>query len=147
LSRSVVSYATLPQLIDRYGEPMLIELTDREDPPTEAIVAAVVDRALADTDAMIDGYLAGRYALPLAETPTLLTDLALQIALYKLHRNVASEKVQRDHDAAVRTLRDIASGAVRLSVAGLEPAGSDAGAVRTNEPDRRLTPGSMRGFI
>ncbi len=142
-----MSYATLAQLIDRYGEPMLIDLTDREEPAAGAIVAAVVARALADTDAMIDGYLAGRYALPLAETPTLLTDLALQIALYKLHRNVVSEKVQRDHDAAVRTLRDIAAGTVRLDVAGAEPAGSDAGTVRTNEPDRRLTPDSLKGFI
>ena len=55
-----MTYATLDQLTDRYTERLLRQLTDRAAPPAGAIDAEVVDRALADTDAVIDGYLAGR---------------------------------------------------------------------------------------
>ena len=73
-------YATLDQLTERFGERMLVQLTDRASPPAGTVDADVVARALADTAAVIDGYLAGRYVLPLAQTPPLLADLALAIA-------------------------------------------------------------------
>jgi phage gp36-like protein len=143
-----MSYATQQQLIERYSQRMLIQLTDRAVPPTGTIDATVVTRALADTDAMIDGYLAARYALPLASTPALITDLALQIAIYKLHRKVAEEKIRKDYDDAQKLLRDISTGVVRLSVAGVEPAaGSGASLVVTNEPDRPLSSDGFEGLI
>lgn len=140
-------YATLQQLTDRYGEAMLIDLTDRESPPTGAVVTAVVDRALADTDALIDGYLAGRYALPLSEMQPLVVDIALAVAVYKLHREVAADKIKADYDAALRQLRDISSGAIRLSAAGIEPAASGSSGVRTNDRERDMTPDNLRGFV
>lgn len=60
-------YANLSGLTARYGQHMLVDLTDRALPPTGQIDVDVVQAALEDTDALIDGYLAGRYALPLAE--------------------------------------------------------------------------------
>ena len=69
-----MGYVTQQQLVDRFGERLLLQVADRADPPAGTINADVVARALADTDAMIDGYLAGRYILPLAATPPLLTD-------------------------------------------------------------------------
>src|SRR5581483_5414709 len=142
-----MSYATQEELIDRYSERMLVQLTDRAQPATGEIDAAVVARALADTDATIDGYLKGRYRLPLAETPPLVTDLALQIAIYKLHRKSPDEKIRKDYDDALRTLRDIASGTVRLDVAGVEPAASGASGVKTNDRERPLTPENLKGFV
>jgi len=142
-----MSYATLQQLLDRYGERMLVQLTDRASPATGEIDAAVVDRALADTDAMIDGYLAGRYRLPLAQTPPLVADVAQAIAIYKLHRATAAEKIDADYQQALKTLREIAAGTVRLEVAGVEPAASGATGVRTTDRPRDLTPGNLKGFV
>jgi phage gp36-like protein len=142
-----MSYCTEAQLIDRFGEATLIRLTDRGDPPAGTIDAAVVDRAVADTDALIDGYLKGRYALPLSETPALLTDLALVIAIYKLHVHVAEDKIRRDYEDAMRTLREIAAGTVRLDVAGAEPAASGTSGVRTNAAARPLSAATMKGFV
>lgn len=142
-----MSYCTQQQLVDRYGEAMLIDLTDRDDPPAGAIVSAVIDGAIADADAAIDGYLKGRYALPLTATPPLLRDLAMPIAVYKLHRNIASEKVRQDYDDAMRALREIASGAIRLDVAGAEPEGSGSSGVRATDRAREMTPDNLRGFI
>ncbi|RIA44047.1 phage gp36-like protein [Hephaestia caeni] len=142
-----MAYATLDQLSERFGEQMLVQLTDRASPPAGAIDASVVTRALADTDAMIDGYLAGRYVLPLAETPDLLTDLALTIAIYKLHTFAPDPKIEKDYELALKSLRDIAAGTIRLNVAGLEPAASGNSGVVTNDRERPLTEQTLKGYI
>jgi phage gp36-like protein len=144
---SSMSYASQQQLVDRYGEKLLRQLTDRATPPAGAIDAAVVDRALADTDAVINGYLQGRYVLPLAQTPELLADTAQSIAIYKLHGTAVADKIKDDYAQALATLRMIALGTVRLEVAGIEPAANDASGVRTSDRPRDMTPGNLKGFI
>lgn len=142
-----MSYTTQAQLIGRFGEQMLLGLTDRATPPSGVIDGAVVAQELVNTDAVIDGYLAGRYALPLGSTPPLLADLALAIAIYKLHPYEPDKKIERDYDAAIATLGKIATGTVRLPLAGLEPESSGAAGVETIDRERPLTPESMTGFI
>jgi len=142
-----VTYASLAQLTARYGERMLVQLTDRDTPATGAVVVAVIDRALADTDAAIDGYLAGRYVLPLAETPPLLADLAQAIAIYKLHPYQPDPKIERDYTDAMKQLSLIATGTIRLPVAGVEPAGSDAAGVMVVDRERDFTPENLTGFV
>jgi phage gp36-like protein len=143
-----MTYATLAQLIDRVGEPMLIDLTDREEVAVGAVVVAVIDRALADADALIDGYLAARYQLPLAVTPALITDVAQAVALWKLHVTTPEDKIKLDYDAALKTLREIAQGLIRLPDAqGLEPASSGASGVIVTDRERPFTADNMKGFI
>lgn len=142
-----MSYTSQQVLVDRFGERLLLELTDRADPPAGAIDAAVVDRALEDTDAVIDGYLAGRYALPLAVTPPLLADLAAQIAVYKLHITSPDPKIGDDYKAAIATLTRIADGTVRLPAAGIEPTSSGSAGVEAIDRERPLTPENLAGFI
>lgn len=142
-----MSYATQSDLVERYGTDMLVDLSDRATPPAGSIDAGVVQRALDDSDAMIDGYLLGRYLLPLASTPPALRDLAQAVAIYKLHRDTASDKITADYDAALATLKLIANGTIRLNVAGVEPASSGASGVRVNDRCRDFTPDSLKGFI
>ena len=52
-----MTYASQADLVGRYGESMLVDLTDRAEPPAGEIDAGVVTRALEDTDAAINGYL------------------------------------------------------------------------------------------
>ena len=59
-------YTSTPLMIARVGEGMLIALTDRGEVPLGVIDAAVMARAMADADEQINGYLMGRYTLPLA---------------------------------------------------------------------------------
>ncbi len=139
-------YATQQDLIGRIGEDALIDLTDRADPPTGAIDATVVDEALGDADAIIDGHIRVRYALPLAETPPLLKRLAVDIAIYALHRFDVPELVAGRHSAAIDTLKGLAAGRVELPVAD----GSEAPAAPTEAvvqaPPRRLDRGSLEGY-
>ena len=95
-----MSYATLQQMIDRYGARMLVGLSDRGELATGEIDLDVVDRALADADALIDGYLAGRYAMPLASTPPLVVDIAQRITIWNLHTSATDDKIEADYKDA-----------------------------------------------
>ncbi len=142
-----MSYATQIQLTERYGERMLIALTDRGDVATGLIDTSVVDQALAEADAMIDGYLQGRYALPLATTPVLVADIAQTLAIWKLHTTAADPKIEQDYKEAMRSLRDIASGLISLSVAGVQPATTGATGARITDRERPMSADQMKGFI
>ncbi len=140
-------YASLEQLTDRYGESMLIALTDRGEVASGAIDTDVIDRALVDVDAQIDGYLKARYQLPLAATPPLVSDLAQIIACWKLHRFDPPQKVKDDYVEAIRSQKDISPGLMVLDVAGVEPAGSGLGGVKITDRERPLSADRMKGFI
>src|SRR5262249_43175617 len=104
-------------------------------------------RALEDADALINGYLSGRYKLPLASTPDIVRGLAIDISIYKLHRDIASEKISQDYRDAIATLKQISTGNVRLDVAGVEPEASGATGVRVTDRDRPFTNENLKDFI
>lgn len=142
-----MAYCTLDQLIAQYGEPLLREATDRGDVATGEIDAVAVARAIASADALIDGYLKVRYALPLVSTPALVTEWSMVIALYKLHPAVAAEKVRQDYQDTMKMLAQVSAGTLKLDVAGIEPTSSGSGEVRTNDPDRRLSADDLTSYI
>jgi len=142
-----MAYCTLQELADRYSERMLIDISDRGEEATGAVDEALIDRAIADADALIDGYLKVRYAQPLASVPRLVTDLSLRISIYYAHAHVAAEKITADYKDALRTLGEISRGLVQLDLDGAEPAASGASEVRTNRPERPLSAATMKGYI
>lgn len=125
------AYAALPDLIDRYGEEELVQLTDRLG--IGAIDPQVALQALADAAAEIDGHLAGRYALPLATVPPLLTAYACDLAREKLYKDVAPEIVVKRADDARRFLRLAAEGRIGL---GVSPAPDTPGGVQVAAGER-----------
>ena len=109
-----MSYATPQAMIDRYGENELIQLTDRAN--LGAVGDTVLDQALADADAEIDGYLAVRYPLPLAHVPPVLTRIACDVARYRLYDDQSPEEVRNRYTDAVKWLAAIARGFVSLGM-------------------------------
>jgi phage gp36-like protein len=107
-------YATLQHLVERFSEHELIRISDREN--TGAIDADVVAGKLADADAEIDGYLAGRYTLPLTTVPEALRRIACDVARYHLYDDRVTEAVQKRYDDAIKFLRMVAKGEVQLGV-------------------------------
>ena len=142
-----MSYATLDDLKKRFGNALLVRLTDRAEVPTGVIDEGVVEEALADTDAVIDGYLEAKYALPVSEVPTQLKDLGKAIAIYKLHVEMVGEKITKDYENALRMLREIAHGDIRLTIAGKVAANNGASGVRTTDRKRPFTNENLKGFI
>lgn len=142
-----MSYATLQDLVDRFGLAELIQRTDEEgtgEPDTTKIA-----RALVAADTLIDGYLMGRYALPIAGTvPPLLVDIACDVARYKLYTIDVPELVRRNYEDAVKRLADIQAGRITLAIAGVEPdhANPSNAEVRFSAPDRIFSREKLRGF-
>jgi len=140
-----MTYATQQDLYDRFGEPEIDALADRNgdgqpDP-------GVIDAAIAAGGETIDAYIGGRYELPLTSTPPLLTRICADLARYELYSDAVPELVQQRHDAAIKLLQAIQSGKATLGLAeASQPAPSDAPATDPNAPDRTFTTGSLEDF-
>jgi len=138
-------YITKQQMIERYGEQSLVELTDRTAPYSEDIVDAVLDVAIADAAALVDSFVSGRYDLPLVAVPSILRGYTGDIAFYKLHRGMYSDEVRKSYEDALDFLKRLADGKVFLDVAGSQPKSSPADA-RVEGPPRIFSKDSLEGF-
>lgn len=107
-------YTTLTDLVQRFGAAELIQQTDLTG--SGELDPVAVSNAITDAAALIDGYLSGRYSLPLSVTPPLLVMLCCDLARYALYVDAAPEIIEKRRDQAVATLRDIAAGRVQLDV-------------------------------
>lgn len=118
-------YATQSDLVSRFGETEIIQLSDRIN--AGVIDAAVVVDKLADADAEIDAYLGQRYTLPLANVPPVLVRVACDIARYHLFDDRATEDVIRRYTWCVKFLENLAKGVVTLGPdpGGVTPISSD----------------------
>lgn len=117
-----MQYATVQDMIDRFGAPELIELTDAAE--QAAVQAARVQLKLDDAQALADGYLGRVFALPLAGCakpvgvdaveyvpPPQLTRIVCDVARYYLYDDLAPEsEVHRRFKNASAELAAIAEG-------------------------------------
>lgn len=141
-----MTYCTIQQLTDRYSASILVRLTDIDDVPTGVVDTDKVDRAIADTDALIDGSVSVRYQLPLDPLPAIIVDLALQIAIYKLHTETASEKITADYKMALAALDKISTGKVRLKANAVEAPTAGGSSITVVAPDRIFNRDSLKGL-
>lgn len=110
-------YAQVDDFVVRIGEDESIQLTDRE-------MIGVVDEdllqvALADSSSQIDGYLGGRYKLPLATVPQNLVRICCDLARYHLTSKSSvtmTEEVENRYKLCLKELENISKGVVSLSL-------------------------------
>ncbi|GHD63854.1 gp436 family protein [Jeongeupia chitinilytica] len=107
-------YAARDDMVTRFGAQEVIALTDRDN--TGQIDDAVLAGALATAGDEIDGYLAGRYPLPFAQSPKILTGYACDIARYRLCGSGAllTDDIRERYRDAVKFLELAANGKVSL---------------------------------
>jgi phage gp36-like protein len=113
-----MSYATPQDMINRYPNRDLVQLTN-EDPTVTTVNTTVLQQSLDDASAEIDGYLAARFTLPLTDVPEVLNRLACDVAMYRLQalrpiHDLADARVR--YDDAIAMLTRVASGAMTLGV-------------------------------
>lgn len=116
-----MAYASRADMEARFGEREVIALTDRQG--AGAVNEAVLTEALEAADDEINGYLRGRYGLPLPTVPRLLSRVACDIARYRLCGTevTETEPARNRYKDAVKLLESIAAGKISL---GLDDAGS-----------------------
>lgn len=139
-----MSYASVADMIAVFGEAEMIRLSAPEDRLDDGIQPEAIDRALIDAAAMIDGYLRGRHAVPLADpVPPEIARACRILARYDLGQGgqkTPSESMTRERAETIAWLRDIAAGRVELDVAAA-PATATPGAARVTDRAPLLTAG------
>lgn len=141
-----MAYIDKQYMIDRFGTTNLIDLTDREEPYSEAINDQILERALAAADGLIDSYISKRYKTPASPVPEILKTVAANIAYFHLHYGGRyDEAVEKSYTKAESYLKDIAMGRADLSVDGLETA-SSVGDAHVEAPPRIFSRDSLKGF-
>lgn len=144
-----MSYCTKQDLIDRFGERELVQLTDRTNTPASMVDDTVVARALGDAGSLVDGYVGKSYSLPLPTVPEALTKVTADIARFYLHGKGLDKDspIRIAYSDAVSWLRDIARGMINLfDNAGETPPASGGGFVQTVGPVKVFNRDSLRVY-
>ena len=132
-------YATVADMVVRFTELEMIQLTDLVNIPPSTVDEASVEVKLADAAAVIDGYVGQVYKLPLRgcmlppvqpgdapnfAPPPVLTRLTCDIARYFLYSDLAPEhEVAIRYKSALKELDSMVNGKTLLSC----PYGGSAG--------------------
>ncbi|UZZ12201.1 DUF1320 domain-containing protein [Ectopseudomonas mendocina] len=140
----MAAYLTLDDLIRRFDREEILDLAeDKDDETGETIDQDKVDRAIQDATGEIDSALAGGgYRLPLASVPPILTAYGCDIARYRLYDNRATEQVTKRYDDAIKALRAVANGTLKLGLPKVDDDITSAGDVQMM-PGRRTFPGGV----
>lgn len=140
-----MSYATQSDMESRFGEVEILQLTDRDN--TGLINVTVLNQALSDAQAVIDGYLRTSYSLPLPSTPSELVRVCCDFARFFLYDDRVTLAVQNRRDEALTWLRDVASGRTTL---GLDTTGNvvqaAVGGVKYSANPRQFNADTLSGY-
>ena len=132
-----MDYCTIEDIETQTSTPTLIQLTS--DDGQEEVNRVVALEAILYSSTLIDGYLRGRYSLPLDAHFPLLRILAIDLSIYRLYsrrmRNEMPEVIQKNYDNAISTLRDIQKGVITLQAENdlLESSNFNAEEYKTNK--------------
>lgn len=118
-----MAYATVEDMIARFGELEVLQLTDRNQ---EGVIdKTVVKTALDDATAEIDAYL-GRFRRPFEDVPPILVRLCCDIARYRLTAAqgvLITEEIRNRYKIDVlELLKALAKGDIQL---GIDDAGAE----------------------
>lgn len=113
-----MDYITREDIEGRIPTDELTMTTD-DDANSQVPDNALLDTFIADTNALINTYLRGRYTLPLTEVPEELIAPAVAIVRYKLRSRTESvtQEITDGYNAAISWLKDIAAGRASLEIA------------------------------
>ncbi|MBO6273472.1 DUF1320 domain-containing protein [bacterium] len=132
-----VSYCSSSDIESYISTPTLIQLTNDEG--GDVINNIVTQEAIIYASTLIDGYLRGRYTLPLDTQFPLLKILCIDISVYRLYsrrmRDEMPEVIENAYKNAISTLRDIQKGVVSLQAENdlLESSGFNPQEYKTNK--------------
>jgi len=130
-------YAMRQDLIERFTESEIAQVADSDG--SGEIDEVMLTRSLTDADAEIDTALIGRYSLPLATVPVLLTRIACDIARELLYSDRPTKEVTERAKRSRALLLGIASGKLRIDAAPAAQEVSGLGLVEMVS-GRRKTP-------
>lgn len=107
-----MAYCTLVDLKNYTSRDILQQLTD--DNNNDEIDQEKVDFAIGQASDLIDGYINGRYTLPLTTVPAMILDVAVKLSIYFLYKRSLTltlpDPIKDDYDEGMHILRDVQRG-------------------------------------
>jgi len=111
-------YCTQQDIETQVTTPTLIQLTS--DDSQDSVNETVAYEAILYSSTLIDGYLRGRYNLPLDTHFPLLRIIAIDLSIYRLYsRRLQAEmpeSILEQYKEAIKTLEKIQKGIITLEV-------------------------------
>ena len=151
-----MSYSTKEEVREMLKDDALNAIigdTFIEDPVERVeLVAPIIEGAIADADAEIDGYLAKRYAVPLSPAPKVINKFSKDIAVYNLFSRIGIDESTDQktylnrYNAAIKFFELVADGTVSIGTEADDPASAAATGFSAKSNTRLFTRGSMRGM-
>ena len=131
-----MDYCTITDIETHISTAALTQLTSDEGNEIDLVVA---EEAIIYASTLINGYLRGRYELPLNTRFPLLRIIAMDIAVYRLYsrrmRTDVPEIISQQYKDAIKMLQNIQKGVITLEVLSEELTANKikAGDYKTNK--------------
>lgn len=138
-------YCTFDDLEHRFGFDELLQLTDKNR--SGVIDKPVVEAALQDASDFIDGHLQGRYSLPLAKPPKVLTQLCANLARYSLHDHTVPDTVEKRYLAAKEFLAKVGAGQLSLGLSADDTPQASTNVIEITSDEQVFSRSNSKGFI
>lgn len=117
----------------------------------ELKIIPIIQMAIVDADAEIDGYLNKRYQTPIFPIPKIIVKLSKDIAVYNLVSRMGIEDGSREqtykdrYDGAIKFLLEVSKGTIEIGVSTTEvKSGAKGYHIKSNE--RLFSRGTMKGW-
>ena len=129
------------------GDTYIEDPAEREDR-----IVPIIEMAIADADAEIDGYLAKRYTVPFSPVPQVLNKLSKDIAIYNLFSRIGIDESTDQktylnrYNAAISFLRLVAEGKASVGNQTTDQATAAATGFSASSNGRIFTRHKMEGM-
>jgi phage gp36-like protein len=111
-------YCTLDDIKQQISETTLIEITD--DNQANEINTTIVDEAILYSGTLIDGFLRGRYSIPLPIIPVLIKIISADLSVFRLYsrrfHTDMPESINNKYKNCIKLLEQIQKGIVSLGI-------------------------------
>lgn len=150
-------YSTPDNMIDLFGLPEMVQLSNLDNPGAQGIDDFRIETAIESADSLIDSYLSAQVPLPLPVAVEGITDgyetlrrilktKSMDIARYILEsRGEPRPDVKIRYDMALEWLRMVSSGDIEIST-GDSVLGSNDPAIAYSSDPRVFTRRSLTGY-
>jgi len=112
-------YCTREDIGQAIPELTLLQLSN-DDPAAEQPNESVIEEAVRQAEELVDGYLRGRYVLPLDPVPTVLRDAVVYLARHWLYQRRPEgsmpDAVKDSRKDTIKLLESIRDGVVTLGM-------------------------------
>ncbi|MDP2153808.1 MAG: DUF1320 family protein [Methylotenera sp.] len=154
-----MTYVTATNMITQFGAEEIAQRSDRGLPrlitpelltaaatgedlsgytvDEQAAVAAalsLINSKLLDAESTVNGFLSGRYSVPLVTVPRLVMTITCDLTRYALYDDMATEAISNRNADALKLLKSISKGEISLGIDsdGNKPKANDGAQLVSN---------------